>query len=453
MRDFIVLMKKKKKNILLVLGAFFLFVPSYYDNIFSISDLGFHMSFEEVLVIGRQVESQERGIFSHAGLPGIVYDKEISLAENETEFEPHRNGIIFEGMKTQYNFYKDGENIPQDYMAYMSQTGASGIMYSVLGKILPFDNITNLNIYRFINAVLVSLVFIIFLGWCYRNFGLLPAIITFVLIFLSSLLVFFGVSLWWSIWSYFIPFLTILLLLEKRSKKTDSVSNRKIYFFLFVAVFIRTLFTGFEFFTTVLLAIFVPIVYYYFLERKKLSDFFIFSFKIGLVIILAVTIETLILLCQITVELGGIDSAMSYLSESYLRRTTFVYNEGLSSQQIAYFISKVYLGIDIFKWKFISKGFDFHYLYMFIIYIICGVYIYMKQKNKERKYNALLLTTGLSSLCSLSWLIVFKQHAYFHPHLDHIVWYVPFMLLGYLVVGVALDILLNKRGKSLRTRD
>jgi len=53
----------------------------------------------------------------------------------------------------------------------------------------------------------------------------------------------------------------------------------------------------------------------------------------------------------------------------------------------------------------------------------------------HRQQLALAAMTWVSILAPLSWFIIFKGHAYAHTHMDHIVWYMPFMLLGAALTG------------------
>lgn len=41
----------------------------------------------------------------------------------------------------------------------------------------------------------------------------------------------------------------------------------------------------------------------------------------------------------------------------------------------------------------------------------------------------------VSITAPLSWFIIFKGHSYLHTHMNPIVWYMPFMLLGFVLTG------------------
>jgi hypothetical protein len=50
---------------------------------------------------------------------------------------------------------------------------------------------------------------------------------------------------------------------------------------------------------------------------------------------------------------------------------------------------------------------------------------------------ALVGATWFSILAPLSWFVIFKAHAYVHPHMDYIAWHMPFVLFGAAVLGLA----------------
>lgn len=51
------------------------------------------------------------------------------------------------------------------------------------------------------------------------------------------------------------------------------------------------------------------------------------------------------------------------------------------------------------------------------------------------KNRALVLTTWVAILGPLSWFSVFKAHAYIHLGFDEIVWYMPFCLFVFALIG------------------
>ena len=55
--------------------------------------------------------------------------------------------------------------------------------------------------------------------------------------------------------------------------------------------------------------------------------------------------------------------------------------------------------------------------------------------NNQKRNIALIATCWVSILAPLSWFILFKSHSYIHTHMNCIVWYMPFALFGYALIG------------------
>ncbi|HCO68430.1 MAG TPA: hypothetical protein DIT04_11830, partial [Dysgonomonas sp.] len=282
-------------NKIIVLFAFILLTLNISFNLFRISTERNLYSFDEALTIGRIIKSEQDGLFSAAGFPGVVYNKEEifsdSIVDNQLSYDSHtaRDIVIRHNLENQFrwNLKWDDSKIPIDYYPYTSQSGGSALLYSVVNLILPFDGNITILILRLISGSLLATCLMLFVGWCWRNFGSISAFTVYILLFISPWIVFMGGSLWWSVYTYYIPFLTMLLLLERRHKFPDKINNKILFTGLFIAVFIKHLLFGFEFVTTILLAIYPPVIYYWYIEKRSLSSFFIFSFKAGIVSLLA----------------------------------------------------------------------------------------------------------------------------------------------------------------------
>jgi hypothetical protein len=71
-------------------------------------------------------------------------------------------------------------------------------------------------------------------------------------------------------------------------------------------------------------------------------------------------------------------------------------------------------------------------------FAVASVLLYrMDRRNapERRTSAALLAATWFSLLAPLSWFVLFKAHSFIHTHMDAIVWHMPFVLLGFAVVG------------------
>ena len=76
--------------------------------------------------------------------------------------------------------------------------------------------------------------------------------------------------------------------------------------------------------------------------------------------------------------------------------------------------------------------------------------MFIETKNN---FNALIITFWVSIIAPLSWFILFKSHSYIHTHMNFIVWYMPFALLGYVLLGYLFSEIIFGRSKyNLHTK-
>lgn len=441
---------RNKKQFLFLVAVFLAFFVSYSFNFWGVSTDSFY-TYErspEGLVIGKMARSQQEGIFAYGGLTGR---NRVVLENGNAEEEAQMTH------SAQHDFYLTKKKLPPKYDLYKSQSGGQAILYSVVQEIVPGDNPFKLKVVRGLNAALTALCFMLLIGWIYRNVGFITAAITFLLLLLSPWVNNYGHNLWWSFWSFYIPFLTMLLLLERMNKHPQKFSFCKIGIAISVAVFAKCFFTGFEYITSTLLAVFSPVLYYCIVGDKKMGDFILFSFKVGVCMVLGVLAEMFVLVLQISSLNGSLSEGVEHIIHSYTKRTNLDV-DGATENLIGegYFdILRHYLGGDAFELGFLSNNHQFGFGILLGIICVFAFLVYLKSRKKaeedKRTNTALLATTAFSLLGPFSWLILFKQHAASHPHIDFIVWYIPFLLYGFMVIGKGIDILLpikNKIGKN-----
>lgn len=427
-----------KQRIFLSL-SFIILVLGFSCNLWHVSPdskFGRFDEYSESLALGRMNRSASDGIFSYGALPGVNYEKDKY---------PENSDFLFLTYSLQEDYYKSG-TVTDSFDVYMTQTGGHLTFFSIINKILPFSHSINFHIIHTINAILSALCFVLILGWAYRNFGLIPSSVMLLLIALSPWLTYYGYSLWWGLWCIYIPFVTTLLVLERNHKKR--IPPAKIIFYIALSVFIKCVLNGFEIITTSMVALVCPIVYYFFLEKKRLIDFIYFSAKVTVFSAVAAFAEMLLLITQIRAVKGSFGTGIEHIVHSYLRRTTIT-----DDSSFIYYASPVnllhkYLKGNAFEWGFLPQGSKpFWFIGFFTIMIVAAGWIFWAGRKLSQPFRrrnlALLLTFIFSALAPLSWLIIFRQHSANHFHLDYIVWYVPFALFGFLVIGESISLIIK----------
>jgi len=445
------LTKSRLKQYIFLAIAFVLLTLSYSANVFHISKTGPYQFYldkmDEGFVVGRMLRSDKEGVFSKGGLTGI----NVYTPEGESNY--YEQAAV-----DQYKYYVTDSDIPERFFPYMSQTGGQAMMYSILQKILPFDGSTKFNIFRVLNAALAAMCFVLILGWIFRNFSFTSSIVTFVLIFLSPWITNFSHNLWWALWSFYIPFISMLLFLEKRHANPGKYSDKHMYIILFLSVLAKGIFTGFEFVTTTLFSALCPVVYYYLLRQESFKELVKKLFKLGVVIGAALLCNMAILITQIKFLMGTFEAGVKHIAYSFVKRSSFgviettEYNDTPKSILNEVFIK--YFNGNAFNWGFTSTSFEFRFAYFILILAVCSLIIWQISKKMSvevrNKYKALLYTSYFAILSPLSWIIVFKQHAYVHDFLDYIVWYIPFLIFVFLIFGQTIQLIYSHiRNKNL----
>lgn len=421
------------KQILLAIPIFILLFLSFSGNVFRIADSHLFAFFDmedEGLVIGRIEKGFRDGIFADGGFPGsYITSDSLSINANRSI--------------QRYNFINDIPNEGQ-FNVYKSQSGGQGILYSFLYKFLPFSNHTCLYLFKILNAALIAFVFVLFICWIYRNYSLTSAIIFSILLIISPKVIYFSHNLWWALWSFYIPFLIILLLLEKK-KKQNSVKllDNRILFFLFLSMFLKCIFTGFEFITTTLIAALCPILYYE-LHRTTINytQTILSLFKAGVCMTLAIVAEMLVMIGQFKLLTGsfmdGINHIIYSFNKSSLATETTV---EISLKDILF----SYLNTDNMLYLYNSAINIKTYILLIMIILACIVIYILNKKIRDKdmqKTNfSLIVTVFFSTLAPLSWYVIFQEHSYVHTFFDFIVLYMPLFLYGFLAIGHSLHLL------------
>ena len=422
-------MTKRVGKIFDVKNIFFLcfgllLVVSYTANPLLISDKDLFHGFErqpEGLVVGRLIKAQADGIMSDGGLTGINYDKGDSLTEERyTEYQAMQHGIYITERETPNGFY-----------AYKSQSGGQAIAMALIGKILPVSNLHKLIVFRLLNALLIAIVFLLFAMWVSRNFGFLSSVITLICILFSPWLNVYSHSLWWVLWNFYLPMITVLLVCEYNYHKSKPICNARLFLFTLVSVFLKCWFTGFEFITTTLIAAFVPFVYYNFVIKTSFLRFVMSGFVLGMSMIIGAVLQMVVLIFQIEAYTNVPNSGLQHIIISYTKRTS-------TDVVDLWDVIILYFKNDFLQLGFLPNHSSFYFGLLLIFMLVLALYL-LFIKNEDNRLKALTISFLFSFSAPLSWLIIFKQHAWIHPHMDYIVWYIPTILYGYVVIGVGIQ--------------
>ena len=428
--------------------AFLFLFFGFYNNTYNVVAEKRFENFEkysESLVIGKLAVAKKQGIFYKGGLTGRIMD-----------VPKNKNPILY-----QYELYtKQLEFNSKKYHTYNSQTGGQALFFASLDNILPFKKSINLKIFYIITSILSSILLTLFLVWVAGMYDVLTAAFALLFILLSPWITIFGRNIWWSLWSFYIPFITMLLCFNKESLRNIHISYFRLFLISLMAMLAKCFFTGFEYITTTIIMALTPLLFYTIYQHWNLKKFIKRLFYVSSGYISAILLSFVILAIQISYVKGSIVKGFEHIIYSFGKRTSGdpsnfpeVYKDSLQSSYTG--ILKKYLTGKAYDFNsFIHFGgrhlwiIDFRELiFIFIVFSILYYYILKRVSINDlnrSKGKALLITLWVSILAPISWFIIFKGHSYIHTHMNFIVWYMPFCLFGFVVIGVVLSHLLKR---------
>lgn len=315
---------------------------------------------------------------------------------------------------------------------YMSFPVANETYYSTFGlqyKIFallafPFQNYQRLYILimKSLLCLLFCLVLMGFVLTIKREFGPVAAWLTYGQILCAQPMMLFASNLYWVVFLSLLPFVATFLFYDSlRERKGDLAIY---YGCLGLIVLLKSL-CSYEYLTSILLACFVPIIYFEWKANsslgkliRRLSGVFIagitgFAIAFGLNVL------------QARSYLGSWSSGWNAIIRSVVYRTTgdqFEKPISITNDLYTYFI------------YFIIKG--QHFIFACAIISLGFLYYIMKVQSKnhsdsiqisEVKIWSVLLSVAL--LSSISWNSIAWGHMRYHTHVNFITFYLPFNLM------------------------
>lgn len=437
-----------KNNLVLIVMGIILFI-SYAFNIFHIETNHNYRFFDrgdESNVISRLLKNNVDGIFSEGSLTGGYKNYQYYLKTNEDlplilKFDSTSlpNKYTYLLFSQRYDDYiKERTTYGGKYDVYKSQPGGQAFMYGILDKILPFNNQNKLFLFRSITIFLSVLVFILFIKWTTFFWGKTTGYITFFLILITPGFFSFAYNLWWTLWSYYIPFIILTIYVTNAILK-DKKLNNQLYALAALTAFLKFFFTGAEFISTTLVMSVCPIIFYLIYTQTKIKESIIVLAKSSIFLLLGIILGMALLICQIRLLEGNWSDAFNHIIISFIKRS--IYAESIDNSMSFLDLLKLF-----FKYKYIYHesipSLNIPYGVPIILVISICIF-YLVRKDKRNNINSLAITTLISLLAPLSWMILFKQHSISHYMIDYIIWYMPFLLYGYIMISIAFRDLIN----------
>jgi hypothetical protein len=432
------------KIIFLALFSIGILFLSFHLNYLQTADQQWFDNFQydmESYIVGRIVKSHQDGVFSDGGLTGIGSLTTTPVTYGDMPFA------------NQYLAYTDGLRFGA-FTTYDSQIGGQGILFSILDGIIHIPPQEKLTLFHALTSLCSAIVLAAIIVWFYLESGLTVSLFVLGSAVFSQWLVVFGRILWWSTWAFYLP---MAVLMYYRRRKPPSASSNYFTFgvVVFITVFIKCFFNGYEYITSFLVMTCVPFLYYSIRDRISIRKFLSGLSVAAGSSILAVLLSFLILCFQISSVKGNFLEGVNHIIHSfeirsypnpsdypgdlapllesnalkvvvtYLKGTFFDANRFLSSSSAI--VTKYVLRIS--------------YLHLSLLFVIMSaILLFLRKKivdeNEKRRCLAFFWATWFSILAPVSWFVIFKAHSAIHTHMNFIVWQMPFTFFGFAVCGL-----------------
>lgn len=273
-----------------------------------------------------------------------------------------------------------------------------------------------------LNAIVISLIIL----WAARQYGINAGwfLLATVMIFMPPL-TFFGRSLWWMMWVWFIPFVASLWAYHlNKGQPLKILPSLLLSTIVMGGVCLRGT-MGYEYISTVGIAAAVPVIYYAMLNRWSVKTWFGQTFIIGL-FALAGLAAALWLHWNVLAAHG--DDPLAIMMERYQIRAhggVFAENQGTAVEES---IGVSTLAV-IATYLYDPQKIAFPQILLMLPFLgwlagyARGGRATMAEKLRAQ-YDALIAAIGIGLIGAISMLIVLKSHAAIHGF-DIVVWNMP----------------------------
>lgn len=370
----------------------------------------------EELIWGRLLSSRDYGMGSQGRFlctlsGGLPFGHGVEYMENDTP-TAKENGFTI----------------------YTHQVGLHGQLFSALDRVLDavgFSGHTRQNLLWAINTALSLATILLLAIWVCGEWGVWGALGTVSCVFASPLLIQSMPNLFWVIWTMLLP--TLVTAYWARAWEKGQ-SHTLAWSLLLAGTLMVRLFCGFEFTTTVMLSTEVPILYYFLKSgrtREDLKKWLRLAVLAGLVELAAFAAAFLLWMLQCVV-LRGPEKAMQEMFDTVGKRTGAfteqanipeLCEESLSASRLE--VVRMYLTTPVVLWG------------RWTLAQLAGVAVVLKAVcwGLEKKLGGIranwneLLLVAASLLPALSWHFMASAHSYIHPHINYILYLIPFVPL------------------------
>ena len=408
------------------------------------------------LVVGRMVRSTQDGIFSFGALLG--WNHPTALMSDTLQWSngaPPFNGPVW-GYKVpghmdkgqfQYDIL-EGQSPFESYECYFSNPGGQAAIYSIINTTFNIDPIDTTMLYKSINAFFSALVLGTMVFWIRKVFGAFAGCTSLIIICFSKWMVLFANDFFYVFGLFYLPFVAVLLYLHY-AIGAKFYHQSHLLLLIISTVTLKCILAGFDFIIPTLVMAVLPLIFYGIYKQWGYKNTSILFTKASLFALGGVLLGLLVLSFQIGQVKGSLPDGINYVLSTFNRRT---HGEGFVPQNISTMeIFHLYWNSKIVNLNHLINGATISIKHLVTLFLGCSCFMILWPHRFSYGQNmALISTLWISVIAPTAWFLVFKNHAYFHTHVDHIVWSMPFVILGMVLVAVTCQLVCKAVWQQIR---
>jgi hypothetical protein len=437
----------------IMLCAITLLTLEFYSNVFQTVHRASFKWFQkdsESLSAGRLVRSKLEGPFSEGGFLGWNHPDKSLLPANTIQRDIRFSGWGYEVPYHPSKFMFQYEALRQTfpighYEKYYSQSGVQSLLYHLLGSVFNISGEMLIAVCRLLNAILLAVVLCGFIWWSACYFGTLAGVLSFTVILLSKWLIVYAGNMLYVTGLFFLPMVAGLWDMHYQLKK-GSVSLRRCMIITFTAIFLKCTIAGFDFIIPTLVMAIIPVVFYAVLCNWPIRKSLFFLGAVSAGSLAVVLISLFLLIIQLAIYHHSWSEAVEYIVSTTERRTygnqhdlkiMFDASRRVSLLQIFLTYLNGY-AIDL-PYLVAGEKMQIRFLAFLLAFILASLVVVWLPKSDYRRTRGLLIVTWIALAGPLGWFIVFRYHSLSHTHMNFVIWHMPLMLFGTVLVGFVLQ--------------
>jgi hypothetical protein len=370
--------------------------------------------------------------------------------------------------------------LPADggYSQYFMQVGLHRIFYSLVSPNTPEGAMHEVPYLRTLLETVEALTFTVFVWVVLREFGMICAGTTAILLALSNWLIVFAPDLFYICSTFFIPFIVAWLLGDPARPQ----SQRRLLAVLFTLFCLLKCLCGYDYITNIFAAVAVPFIYYGLRRGHSLQQIFMRILRYGVLSIFAFCSSVFLLLMQFAFVQKDLYGSLRLFSKEAGRRTLSNgeglhngYDNAVLSVMHKLHISMVsdatmerYLPVlrPVLRYfRYLGMGavtvpLPIHSITVPIGLFIAGFLVacwFQRQRFRDTiksaagaadQMTAWMWATLVALAVSHIWVVVANGHMT-HTFYNAIVFYIPFLPMAFIGVGIAIAFVIGRMTKSL----